>query len=118
MKLLLARNDVNPNRPDKYGATPLAWACYRGYEGIVKLLLKRDDINPNLPKFFDHTPLWWASSYGHHGVVRLLLAHKDIDPNSIYEAYQYLTSASRHKEVAALLQPRATSVSELVSKKE
>ena len=118
VKLLLARNDVNPNMVNKYGATPLAWACFCGYEGIVKLLLKRDDINPNMPKFLDRTPLWWASVEGRQGVVRLLLAHKDLDSNSIYEAYQMLTSLSLQKEVAALLHPRATSFSELVSKQE
>jgi len=117
-KLLLARNDVNPNKVNKFGATPLSQACYNGHEGIVKLLLKRDDVNPNMPKYFDKTLLWWASKKGHQGVVKLLLAYKDLDPNSIYEAYQMLTRHSRHKEVAALLQPRATSVSELVSKQE
>ena len=119
VKLLLTRNDVNPNKPDKHGATPLAWACHSGHKGIVKLLLKRDDVNPNMPKYLDETPLWWASFKGHRGVVRLLLAHKDIDHNNIYETHKYFTSYSHHShEVAALLQPLATSVSELVSKQE
>ena len=115
VELLLARNDVNPNKVSKYGSTPLSRASCDGHEGIVKLLLKRDDVNPNMPKYYGKTPLWWASRYGHQGVVRLLLTHKDLDPNSIYEAYQLLTRLSIHKEIAALLQPRATSVSELVS---
>ena len=119
VKMLLARNDVNPNKPDNFfRKTPLLCASEYGHEGIVKLLLKRDDVNPNMPKYLDQTPLWWASQFGRQGVVRLLLAHKDLDPNSIYEAYQMLTSFSRHSEAAALLQPRATSVSELVSKQE
>ncbi|RPA97765.1 ankyrin [Choiromyces venosus 120613-1] len=37
MKLLLARGDVNPNRPDS--DTPLLRAAWRGHEGVVKLLL-------------------------------------------------------------------------------
>ena len=118
VKLLLARNDVNPNKVNNFGATPLSWASQGGCEGVVKLLLKRDDVNPNMPKYHGRTPLWWASAKGHQGVVELLLAHKDIDPHSIDEAYETLTLHFDHKEVAALLQPRVTSVSELVSKKE
>ena len=42
VKLLLGREDINPDTPDrKYGRTPLLWAAMNGHEGIVKLLLGR-----------------------------------------------------------------------------
>src|SRR5205807_3311237 len=42
VKILLGRDDVNPNTPDKYGQTPLSCAVWSGHEGVVKILLGRD----------------------------------------------------------------------------
>ena len=42
MKLLLARDDVNPDKPDVCGKTPLCKATHNGHEGVVKLLLRED----------------------------------------------------------------------------
>jgi len=38
VKLLLERENVDPNRPDKYGATPLSNATAEGHGRIVELL--------------------------------------------------------------------------------
>ena len=46
MKLLLAREDVNPDRLDNDGKTPISWATENGHEA-VKLLLRQKDANPN-----------------------------------------------------------------------
>ena len=72
MKLLLRRNDVNPDEPDTYGRTPLWWAVYNGNEEVVKILLERDDINPNKPDEYGQTPLQQAVEKGHAGVIALL----------------------------------------------
>jgi len=48
VKLLLERNDINPNKTDEYDHTSLWWAAEEGHEGIVKLLLGRDDANPDI----------------------------------------------------------------------
>ena len=47
LRLLLARDGVNPDKLDNYGRTALWWASYLGNEGVVRLLLARDDVNPN-----------------------------------------------------------------------
>ena len=48
VKLLLERDDLNPNQVDTdCGQTPLWQACYSGHDGVVKLLLGREDVNPN-----------------------------------------------------------------------
>ena len=39
LKLLLARDDVNPNKSNRFGWTPLSEAICNGHEGVVKLLL-------------------------------------------------------------------------------
>ena len=38
MRLQLARDDVNPNTPDKYGETPLEIAYRLGHMEVVELL--------------------------------------------------------------------------------
>jgi len=72
VELLLARDDVNPDKPDKDGKTPLWWASRWGDEVVVKLLLLQGDANPNILDSGGITPLRSASFHGHQGVVRLL----------------------------------------------
>ena len=79
-KLLLGRNDVNPNTPDTwYSRTPLSLAAKNGHEGIVKLLLGRTDVNPNSSSKSGLTPLSWAAQNGHEGVVKALLGRQDVN---------------------------------------
>ncbi|KAH6859182.1 ankyrin repeat-containing domain protein [Coprinopsis sp. MPI-PUGE-AT-0042] len=78
VKLLLERDDIQPNAANNAGLTPLTWASQGGNEVIVKLLLKRDDIQPNLADRDGSTPLIWASRNGFEGTIRLLLERDDI----------------------------------------
>ena len=71
MKMLL-RRDINPNKPDKDGKTPLLVAARDGHEGVVKLILGRDEVNPDKPDGHGRTPLWWAAENGHARVIALL----------------------------------------------
>ena len=45
MRLLLARDDVNLDKLDNDGDTPLDVASRYGYEGVVRLLLSSGAIN-------------------------------------------------------------------------
>ena len=45
VKLLLARDDVDPNSKDSDGQTPLSFATQRGNEAMVKLFLARDNVD-------------------------------------------------------------------------
>jgi len=47
VKVLLGRKEVNPDKPDNYGQTPLAPAARHTHEGLVKMLLGREEVNPN-----------------------------------------------------------------------
>jgi len=84
VKLLLEREDVNPNTLDtEYGRTPLLWAVRNSHEGTVKLLLGRKDVNPDTPDTkYGLTPLSQASWNGHEGIVKLLLGRRDVNPNT------------------------------------
>ena len=81
--MLLGRDDVNPDKPDEAGRTPLWWASHNGCEGVVKLLLGRDDINPDKPDERGQTPLWWAAYWGYEGIVETLLGREGANPDMI-----------------------------------
>jgi ankyrin repeat protein len=46
VKLLLARDDVNPNQISN-GRTPLMFAAERGHDVVVKLLLAENGVKPD-----------------------------------------------------------------------
>jgi len=47
--MLLERDEVNADRQDNDGQTPLLGASDKGHEGIVKMLLERDEVKPDNP---------------------------------------------------------------------
>ena len=49
VKILLEREEVNPDKPDNDGWTPLSYAAARGHEGLVKMLLRREEVNSDKP---------------------------------------------------------------------
>lgn len=78
VKLFLGPKDVNPNRPDTDGQTPISQAAMSGQEGAVELL--PGQINPDLRDNFGRTPISWAAEHGHEAVVKLLLRREDVNP--------------------------------------
>jgi len=108
VKLLLARNDVDPDKPDNGGRTPLWGASSNGHVGVVRLLLARGDVDPNKSGMGGETPLWRASRNGHNEVVRLLLTRKDVNPN-ILDRYDKTplcqVSSSGHEGAVSQLFP-------------
>ena len=84
VRLLLGREDVNPNTLDRmYDQTPLSLTTKNGHEGIVKLLLEREDVAPNTPGLWhSKTPLVLATENGHEGIVKLLLEREEVKPDT------------------------------------
>jgi len=83
VKILLGRDDVNPDKPDNDGRTPLWRAAYCGHEGVVKILLRRDGIKPDKPDNVSRTPLFMVACCGWERVVKMLLVQgvKSDKPN-------------------------------------
>ncbi|KAJ3454410.1 hypothetical protein MRS44_018304 [Fusarium solani] len=81
VKLLLAKDDVNPNSKDSSGWSPLSWAAFLGNEVVVALMLTKDAIDVNSEDKYHRTPLWWAARNGHEMVVDLLLRNDGVDPD-------------------------------------
>ncbi|TDH66362.1 hypothetical protein CCR75_008006 [Bremia lactucae] len=61
---------------DKYGLTPLHWACDRGEAAAVRLLLQYSvDVNAVEKRMFKRRPLHFAVLASSEATVRELLAH-------------------------------------------
>ena len=89
VKMLLEREDVNPNQADtEYGRTPLWWAAEEGHKEVVKLLLEREGVNPDqIDTKYGSTPLSLATWGRHEEVVKILLEREDINPNQADTKY-------------------------------
>ncbi len=61
MKLLLAKDRVDPDSKSNSGRTPLSWAAESGYHAVVKLLLVKDGVDPDSKSNSGQTPLSWAA---------------------------------------------------------
>ena len=82
VRILLARNNVNPNAVDsEYGGIPLSLAAEHGHEAIVRTLLERNDINPDKADMWGQIPLLLAASNGCKEVVKMLQKWKDANPH-------------------------------------
>ena len=87
--MLLNRPDVDINKHDNQGWTPLKSACsYSGTDSnidTVKLLLNRSDIDINKHDYEGWTPLMaacrYSNTYSDIGTVKLLLDRPDTDVN-------------------------------------
>jgi len=65
MKILLGREEVNADKPDLAGRTPLSYASWWGHEAVVKILLEREEVNADRPDNSGLTPLLYATALGH-----------------------------------------------------
>ena len=60
-KKLLAREEVNPEKLDDDGDTPLTCAAHDGREGVVKILFEQEGVDPDKPNHAGNTPLSYAA---------------------------------------------------------
>ena len=81
VKMLLGREEVNPDEPNAHGQTPLSYAAAEGNEEVVKILLGREDVNPDRPDNDGRTPLLYAAENGRAGVVKILLGREVVNPD-------------------------------------
>jgi len=65
VKIILWREEVNPDKPGHARRTPLSWASENKHEQLVKILLERGQVNPNMPNQWGQTPLWYPAGNGH-----------------------------------------------------
>jgi len=109
VKILLGRDDINPDIPDNSGRTPLCWAGIYGQEGVVKILLGQDDVNPDKPDKLGRTPLCWAAIHGQEAMVKILLGRDNVNPekpDKYGRTPLYYAVDRQHEGIIALLHSR------------
>jgi ankyrin repeat protein len=83
MKVLLERDDIDPNCPGKDGRTALSLAAEKGHVAIVQQLLASRKVRVNVGDADDgQTPLHWAAKLGRDEIVKLLLKRRSVDLNA------------------------------------
>jgi len=107
LKILLGRDDINPDKPNDFGRTPLCWAAICGHEGVMKVLLGRGDVYPDKPDNNGRTPLCLAAIDGKEALVKILLGRGDVNPNKLDKYGRtplYYADLHQYERTAALLQ--------------
>jgi ankyrin repeat protein len=103
-KLEKSKANVNINKRDEFGRTPLHYAALRGgKEEVQRLLEIGADVNAKDNYLF--SPLHYAAKRGHGEVVRLLLAKKAVLNSEDHYLCTPLHHAAvkGHREIAAML---------------
>jgi ankyrin repeat protein len=72
VKLLLSRSDIDVNKADKRGITPLRAAIASGYDQMIDLLLACSNTDVNR-RYSDGTILYLLAKEGYSELVRKLL---------------------------------------------
>ncbi|RPA96085.1 hypothetical protein L873DRAFT_1652783, partial [Choiromyces venosus 120613-1] len=109
VKPLLAREDVNLNKPDPdLGLAPLCGGAEKGHDGVVNTLLSREDVNPNtLDTEYGRTPPCWVPRNGYELVVKTLLVREHVRTDSPYSLNKAPVSwplSGGHNQIVNMLQ--------------
>ena len=106
VRLLIDRDDINPNSKDSRGITPLSIAVKCGHVAVSKLLLEREDVDANSKDYFGETPLFAAATKGLVAIVKLLLTREGVktDSKDNYNRTPLSAAAAQgHFEIVKLL---------------
>jgi len=104
------------NQVDSRGHTPLMYAVMRKNHQTAKLLLTCDGVDPDKSEhMFGDTPLRWAIERGDVEMVRLLTqgGANPYKENDDGQTPLMLASSLRNRQMVALLQPQAITISDL-----
>ncbi|XP_058705612.1 ankyrin repeat and SAM domain-containing protein 3 isoform X1 [Poecile atricapillus] len=102
----IQRGDMDLNKRNCGGWTPLMYASYIGHDNIVHLLLEAG-VNVNIPTLEGQTPLMLASSCGNESVAYFLLQQgAELEMKDIHgwTALFHCTSAGHQQMVKFLLE--------------
>ena len=79
VKLLCSLDDVDVNKADKSGTTPLAEAARMGLTETIEILLEHPEIEVNKKSVSDSTPLSEAVKLRIENVIKLLCKHDKVN---------------------------------------
>lgn len=102
----ILRTNVNLNRKDFDGRTPLMTAAICRNSTIVERLLTQDGIDPNVRDNTGMNPLLLGALNGYESIVRPLLAKDNVDVNATYvggETPLAVAAFKGHESIVRLL---------------
>jgi len=105
-KLLCQHERLDPNKPDKYGRTPLYDACEKGRPERVEALLLNSRLEVSKPTSYNKTPLEIACEKGFLDIGTLLIADSRSDITRVGNFGKtpfFITCEQGHIELARLL---------------
>lgn len=83
---LLMDTDLNPNEPNDYSMTALAWASFVGNTPLVELLISYKSVDVNVRANRGCSPMDLAALMGHDDVVKVLKPRTAPNPRlRVYE---------------------------------
>ena len=85
---LIKEEHCNPSCEDKYGNTPLHYACINGHLNIAQYLIREEHCNPSCETKYGYTPLHYACDYGHLNIAQYLIREEHCNP-SCKDKYGY-----------------------------
>ena len=103
MKLLIQREDMDVNLPDRFGSSPLQRAVQQAEIEAVELLLTREDIDVNSKDKSGMTPLLSAVIEGQTEMVKHLLRHGHVQVEDLRGEAQIAAREGRTSIVKLLL---------------
>lgn len=112
VKILSHHKDVNIDKKDTNGMTPLHHAAIHGHLAVVHLLIKSEGktLNINSTDLHDTTALHFATYNGHLDVVKLLSTHPEIEiftqDRNCYTALHY-AAVNRFDDIYDVLESLA-----------
>lgn len=118
---ILDADETQLHARDKYGLTPLHWACDRGQLRAVTLLLERGaDVNAIEKRLFKRTPLLFAALSGNVELVQLLLRRHANVAAADYKGWSAVHCAAHvgSVEILRALVAASASVSALTKREE
>ena len=72
VKYFVAELLCDPMDRNKYGNTPLHYACSNGHLNIAQYLIREEHCNPSCENKYGETPLHYACRHGHLNIAQYL----------------------------------------------
>jgi ankyrin repeat protein len=83
--VLLAKEDLDINARDHWGATAISFAARLGYSKMFRKITALPDVDLQSEDLFGRTSLWWAQRQGHDSIANEIIEHHITTNNEVIQ---------------------------------